>query len=110
MISFEVARELRDAGYPQDDHLFYWWEETTPPMWWNIYALKKQQPDWKKTCAAPTLEVLIHACGGNSVIMLMVGLTTTTAIHWVTAIASEGKTPADAVARLWVALNPVDSR
>lgn len=100
MISYEVARELRDAEFPQEDHFFYWWEETDPPSWWNIYALEKQQPNWKKTCAAPTLEKLIEYCDGALQNLTNCGSFWQT--NFIDGMAGEtaGHTPDDAVARL----------
>ncbi len=103
MISIEVARELRDFGFPQEDHFFYWWEETDAPTWWNIYALEKQSPNWHKTAAAPLLEDLIKRCNRPFWLESNVDqdgdVFYAGAFHGIGEKYGKGKTPEDATAR-----------
>ena len=53
----------------------------------------------------PTLEELIEACGGESVLILTIGKVRSTVVHGVTGIVSEARTPTEAVAQLYLTLN-----
>ena len=82
-MNYELAKELKDAGFPQDGI--------------------GQFIDVK--LASPTLSELIEACGGESIIVLTIGKAYTTALHGATGFICNDSTPEEAIARLWLALN-----
>ena len=97
-ISYELAKELKDAGFPQK-------ESGTPH---TRHVCEKHQYKYPTfSCGecdivyAPTLSELIEACGGESVIILTVGKTMSTVLHGVTVLISEDKTPKIAIAQLY---------
>jgi hypothetical protein len=87
-MNYELAKQLKDAGYPQGDTVLIGGEYTHNP----------------------TLEELIEACGDNTPYEItFMGIDK----HWrVTRqdlyIWLMGKTPTEAVARLYLALNQHD--
>lgn len=92
-MKYELAKELKDAGFPGSES-------------WGF----KETPDGsQRAYFSPTLSELIEACGGG-LYMLRRNIDgtwlCTGADQAVTpAISLEGRTPEDAVARLWLALN-----
>jgi hypothetical protein len=97
MITYELAKQLKDAGFPQhEDHMVC-----------EVHDCFYGIPHEGHPCA-PSLEELIEACGDSL----------HSIEHWVeegegwTAFpmssmqkCAEGATPTEAVARLWLALN-----
>ena len=91
MISFELARKLKDAGFPQSE------------------LARAQQQAGYDYVSMPTLSTLIEACEEGF------GALGREADCWVACEyvsengtwenAHEGVTPEDAVARLWLSLN-----
>ena len=91
MISFELARKLKDAGFPQSE------------------LARAQQEAGYDYVSMPTLSTLIEACGADF------GALGREADCWVACEyvsergtwenAHEGQTPEDAVARLWLSLD-----
>lgn len=104
-ISYELAKELKDAGFPQHGG-----ELDIPPV--KKYVVPNNDGTFIPNSSAyvPTLEELIEACGTEFVGAL---------IHfngeWQSVCGTDmenfektsyrGSTPAEAVARLWLALN-----
>lgn len=97
-MNYELAKELKDAGFPQDgDGLRYCEECPEHEIHFLDHGLVY--------VLAPTLSELIEACGGK-----FTGLTRDDdgvfAAHSRIDIYTElGATPEEAVARLWLALN-----
>jgi hypothetical protein len=94
---YELAKELKDAGFPQKE---------------GKYATSWEPPD---SAYLPTLEELIEACGERFNVLRSVHNHQGNIIEWV-ASAESGfdrkaeklvvhPTPTEAVARLWLALN-----
>jgi hypothetical protein len=91
MISFELARKLKDAGFPQSE------------------LARAQEQAGYDYVSMPTLATLIETCGEGF------GALGREADWWVACEyvsehgtwenAHEGETPEDAVARLWLSLN-----
>jgi hypothetical protein len=97
MLSHELAKELKDAGFPQGEP-----EQYTSDGQWIPEAERKY---------IPTLSELIEACGCKTFDLLKIDNTWYAADgfgshrdYWATHKA-EGSTPEEAVARLWLALN-----
>ena len=91
MISYQLARDLKDAGFPQSE------------------LARAQQQAGYDYVSLPTLSALIEACGENF------GALGREPDCWVACEyvserrewtnAHQGETPEDAVARLWLSLN-----
>src|SRR6187549_1540843 len=98
MLSYELAKELKDAGFPQTNgHLIFK----------SGITLADSGKKWSDNSAClPTLSELIEACGKefNSLFLLGNG-------NWVAHDNSEeeppvyGALPEEAVAKLWLALH-----
>ena len=116
MISFALARQLKDAGLTQrtnsnsvyfiNDHLKIRREDALR-MWYGDKSRLGLDLDLSKEVVySPTLTELIEACGAPFY------LSCTDTGHWLAANAangeggqtSEGETAAEAVARLWLLL------
>ena len=91
MISFQLARQLKDAGFPQSE-----------------LARAQRQAGYDYVCM-PTLATLIEVCGeGFGALRREDG-------QWIACEyisergrwgnAQEGQSPEDAVARLWLSIN-----
>jgi len=100
MLSYELCKRLKDAGFPQNrkplncscgNYVF-----TSKSVYENING--------SELVAQPTLFELIEACGKESVIILTYGKAMSTALHGVTGTYSRGETPEEAVAELWISL------
>jgi hypothetical protein len=96
-ISYELAKLLKEAGFPQRIH--YDINDYLPE------PLKDGTYDKNDFVAIPTLSELIEACGDESVIVLTIGKALTTALHGITGIVTNGSTPEEAVSRLYLELN-----
>lgn len=89
MISYELAKQLKDAGFPQTDHE----DDFIEDAFHDVYVSK------------PTLEELIEACGGKNIKIGSDFKGNWVAYSYINAISGNGSTPTEAVARLWLALN-----
>ena len=99
MITYELAKSLKDAGFPQLSDGGYVYKDGT---------IDKDMIS-ENYCYKPSLSELIEACGikmnkltqnemnNNSIVW--------TAVNWEGSIMGEGSTPEEAVANLWLALN-----
>lgn len=97
MISYELAKELHDASFPQIGT----GKRIAPPD--KIVARRHD------FVYVPTLDELIEACGPHF-FSLVYDLGKgwrcfSDTDQWNTVATSDGSTPAEAVARLWLALN-----
>lgn len=99
-MNYELAKKLKDAGFPQKGK----GDEVT--------FMKLRSFEGMENCYIPSLSELIEACG-ESIDMIT---RERTAIenktlgwraycHKGPSISKEGKSPEEAVARLWLALN-----
>lgn len=98
-MNYELAKELKDAGFLQPDKDNYY-----PGDYLGGHAENER-------AYAPTLEELIEACGENNFTLQHPNgadfWTAGTSDTWMgdkTAVG-QGSTPTEAVARLWLALN-----
>src|SRR5262245_11965412 len=105
MISFDLAKKLRDAGFPQDGH-FYYSLHTDPPTRWDINVLNYKGLDATDLVLCPTLEELIKACRKDFDYLMR-------SDKWYAVsdvkdgdeyISAEGATMTTAVAQLWLVL------
>jgi hypothetical protein len=112
-MNIELARELKQAGYPQEVNLFYWIIRPSGNSS-VIYGMpdeqgKPQIPKGAKSYAAPMLSELIEACGDGFEVLSKRDESEWLAISKVELPDKSqgrlGKTPEEAVARLWLALN-----
>lgn len=122
MISYELAKQLKEAGFPRDFGdgwaMFLTNEEegiiSTVPWWHYVY-----KPNDPPAIYVPTLEELIEACGDVEdldIIRRFVG--GSMGVEWrvtltkhvdleeivITDFGGMGSTPSEAVAKLWLAL------
>jgi hypothetical protein len=94
MISFELAKKLKDAGFPQSE-------------------FPRAQQQTVRYARMPTLSTLIEACGegfgalGREPNCWVACEYVSERGEW--SNAHEGETPEDAVARLWLSLNQTAS-
>jgi hypothetical protein len=94
MISYELARKLKDAGFPQSE-------------------FPRAQQQTVRYARMPTLSILIEACGegfgalGREPNCWVACEYVSERGEW--SNAHEGETPEDAVARLWLSLNQTAS-
>lgn len=100
-ITYEQAKELKDAGFPQSGKSCHWWHETGTSTS-DEYA--------EGRCYIPELSELIEACVPRCDLTLTesgtdweAGLYNFYDGEWV--YYEVGKTPEEAVAKLYIALN-----
>lgn len=93
-MTYELAKELKDAGFPQYTGVDC---RHTPP------AIQTAGERVEESVYFPTLSELIEACGNERIEMVrpVLGLWEVRTSEWKT----NGSTPEEAVARLWLALN-----
>ena len=106
-MNYELAKELNDAGFPQPKRWGTVLENCTCGSSEYMSGNKVHAPNSDCLLIEPNLEELIEACGDK--------------LHFITRVhddiweagardsfydAGSGKTPIEAVARLWLALNP----
>ncbi len=103
-MTYELAKELKDAGFPQKE---------------RGDCVHNSNTEWGTSCDCfstgdyayvPTLSELIEACGSNDAFVLfrreIDGVWTASGSEGKTNDSDkEGSTPEEAVARLWLALN-----
>lgn len=91
-MNYELAKELKDAGFPQK-HTYFSVNAPIPE------EIKNQ------ITVFPTLEELIEACGDYIITIGGKGKKWYCEIHEDYRIESHGSTPSEAVARLYIALH-----
>jgi len=110
-MDYELAKELKDAGFPQRDASYYWTDGTLPSSYRHAAVLDESKYVEAPSYAAPTLSELVKACGENfrsldltllpSSVWHCTGVNASaTHVHW----TFHGTTPEAAVARLWMGL------
>lgn len=57
---YELAKQLKDAGFPQNKSHWYYSSHTEPVTLWCINAIPEEHYN---VIAVPTLEELLEACG-----------------------------------------------
>lgn len=107
-MTYELAKELKDAGFPQKNFATFFLEEGAPTLKEHDAAIRKKGiGDVPWTIAVPTLEELIEACGDDFAGLVKSKIAN--APKWGAQSRSDnlrgGNTPSEAVARLWLALN-----
>ena len=105
-MEYELAKQLKDAGFLQDDVEWYWVEE----MDGHIFTYHKNaHRDLEKSIAKPTLSELIEACMEHIPDKFLdIKSREYTSDQWVATSSMKitgGSTPEEAVARLWLELN-----
>jgi hypothetical protein len=106
MISYELAKELRDNGFPQPKGRDALYTKEGDPRY-LLNDDKFNDPVW-----CPTLSELIEACGEKGFILVFrpygkwnasanIQDEHTNIVH----LEGEGDTPEEAVANLWLAIN-----
>ena len=108
-MTYELAKQLKEAGFPQEDRAFYFEGKTT-------FSISSENDNFnggyeqEVYCADPTLEELIEACG-DKFQELSRGwkIWHAGAGEWLGdsdyEFMGEGETPKEAVANLWLKLN-----
>ncbi len=122
-MNYELAKELKDAGFPQMEHgdysVFMDWNlySTIPYLQIAIYKDKGLEMGLDRVYL-PTLSELIEACGKDVLLCELNGkwnavrhAGVSQAIDFLglkvflTMLGGNGDTPEEAVARLWLAIN-----
>ncbi len=107
-MNYELAKKLKEAGFPQDKAHFYYSTHTIPETMWcvNIISKKSGVPLDDNLVAIPTLEELIEACGDDFVRLRKSGsLWEAWGYFLKNGHDVHALTSTEAVARLWLALN-----
>lgn len=102
-ISYGLAKELEEAGFPQSGD-FYSPKEGQPNAG-NVF-FRPFKEDTVNMILLPTLSELIRACGEKFDCLTKVGINYG---NWqamsLASLLANGSTPEEAVAKLWLALN-----
>lgn len=97
-IDYNLAKKLKDSGFPQKLHYISRYET-------DGYLDQELNNPIGHRVATPTLSELLNACGGRNLKLTADSKGTWYAGSYLYAVSSEGKTPEEAVAKLWLALN-----
>jgi uncharacterized protein Usg len=114
-MDYNLAKELRDAGFPQKDSEFYFGAGYSFNGGQPVYERHHRREllplyTWQEFLAAPTLEELIETFGDS---FYSLGINQIDGDKWIAQKkdtagyihGTGGTTPTEAVARLWLALN-----
>jgi hypothetical protein len=108
MIDYTLAKQLKDAGFPQREDGIYWANDGAM----RIHAYEEHDKIALGLAYIPTLEELIEECGASDSEVFSLTWETTD-MNWQASLSldgentdGEGDTAVEAVARLWLALNP----
>ncbi len=113
-INYELAKKLKDAGFPQEDGHFYWFDTGTRSMFLECVsdeseALHEHSREYQRLAMVPTLSELIEACGDNVFLEVYKDTKSCSASNRPYSQENEkrgrGSTPEEAVANLWLELN-----
>lgn len=104
-MNYELAKELKEAGFPQI-------VDKGKTLYGTPNEVVTPEYEWGNECYAPTLSELIEACGSQFIQLRQYAPNEWNAmagtwidghpVHFCDVTAS---TPEEAVARLWLALN-----
>jgi ABC-type glycerol-3-phosphate transport system substrate-binding protein len=132
-MTYELAKELKDAGFPQNHSEFYYGQGYgfNDKSVYELHYRSEQKPirPWVTYLAAPTLSELIEACpkkregDGKHKHDAYLALEMSPSGRWTAGYnryqnhegyyfdedEEAGETPEEAVARLWLALNKHDA-
>lgn len=110
MIEFGLAKELKEAGYPQEGENYWIYALAVGGWkWLEVTAVEWTESECSDWVVAPTLSELVDACGDRFSDLVRQD----NSVWWVATAVSrpapylkqgEGDTPEEAVARLWIAL------
>jgi len=103
MITYELAKELKEAGFPivRDSHDYM--INTVGGTECTRCGERLTKPETSPFCdLTPTLSELIEACGDKFFELSKLSDGWVSSDHY---LNGEGKTPEEAVAKLWLALN-----
>lgn len=103
-MNYELAKQLKDAGFPLIDEVGYAYNENKKLTAFHIAWTGDFRDDW---IYIPTLEELIEACGlGVSLSRYESGWTAKKWNHYDAVIAEVEwfDTPSEALAKLWLEL------
>lgn len=110
-MTYELAKQLKEAGFRQNTEKAFYinaGKNTGALVDVEMYSTANQEFRDEKLVACPTLSELIEACADGFVSLDRFGLTNLGLIQWVCnhekAWRTEGQTPEEAVARLWLEL------
>ena len=109
-MNYKLAKELKDAGFPQ--------RYVRGQMMYDLSIEPNKEgilPDGTEEVFMPTLSELIEACGeGFGLLVQHIGKKgkwyNTNSNSTNDGIQTFGDTPSEAVAKLWLSLNPVDTK
>lgn len=120
-MTYELAKELKDAGFPQGMSTWVWIKPLIHPEYvlsLDVREDKNKVPDdtWKDIYAAPTLSELIEACGDDFRDLVYHSKRTPESTYQKYTVKGgmrklgdwslrSGHTPEEAVAKLWLALH-----
>lgn len=112
MISYELAKQLKDAGFPQNTFKegYFLWNRGERERAINTSRIG-DFPHKQETVYIPTLAELIEACGDDYGFgqLYRIGTKGNFSFHAETNIElilqTSGSTPEEAVAKLWLELN-----
>ena len=103
MITYELAKQLKDAGFPQDNT----YDERTTFIDEYAERFGDELNEEYNPCKIPTLSELIEACGDNFGALFL-------SLEWRSCGSKDnviepfegfGSSPEEAVAKLWLELN-----
>lgn len=105
-MDYELAKKLKDAGFPQDGFFFYAKTKGSPYVHWSYSGCCSPRTLHEEEITVPTLSELIEACGDR-----LESIRRTT-VQWIITsttsprlIVTNASTLEEAVARLYLALN-----
>ena len=61
-MTYDLAKKLKDAGFPQEDTEWYWGKEWGSPKVFTFHKNASWDRENEQSCAKPTLSELIEAC------------------------------------------------
>lgn len=101
-MKYELAKELKIAGWPQGNSYMVWCEGDFIPR--RNIIIESAESDISDV---PTLSELIEACGGGFVSLTKMGINHSGSWRAESDQITfyDGSTPEEAVARLWLVLN-----
>lgn len=98
--TYELAKELKDAGYPQSTENEYAWRD-------GKHCIEYSEATYNETITDPYLHELIEACNAEFTTLFRRndGTWLANGSRGSNFTDLKGSTPEESVARLWLALN-----